>query len=99
VHELSADPEARDVPRRVDTALFVYRDAEHEVRYLALTPFGAAVVEVLLAGQTLRDAVFGAASAAGVALDDQALVSAAALLEDLKTRGALLGGASLGEKT
>ncbi len=98
VHELSEDVDARDVPRPIETRLFVYRDADDEVRYLALTPFAAAVVVRLLAGDALGAAVKVGASDAGVELDDHALAGAASLLEDLKTRGALLGATLPGEK-
>jgi uncharacterized protein len=98
VHELSEEVGARDVPRRAATRLFVYRDAEDEIRYLALTPFAAAVVERLLAGDALGAAVKAGAADAGVDLDDAALAGAASLLEDLKARGALLGAALPGEK-
>ncbi len=48
IHRLSADPGARDLPAPEPTALLAYRDAEHEVRYLELTPLAAAVLERLL---------------------------------------------------
>jgi hypothetical protein len=94
VHELESDPAARDVPRRAPTALFLHRDREDEVRYLTLTPFAAAVVERLLAGAALGDAVKAGAETAAVPLDDQALAGVGALLEDLRAKGALLGGKS-----
>ena len=40
VHE-----DARDEPPHEPTALFVYRDAEHEARYLELSPLAAAILE------------------------------------------------------
>jgi uncharacterized protein len=91
VHELSADEEARDVPERRPTVLLGYRDADHEVRYLALTPLAAAILERLLGGATLRDGVLGACGALGCALDGAVLEGTAALLTDLGDRGAMLG--------
>lgn len=93
VHRLQADEAARDEPAREPTALLVYRDAAHDVRYLALTPLAAAILERLLEGATLRDAVVSACAALGHPLDASVLSGAAAVLADLSERGALLGGA------
>jgi uncharacterized protein len=94
VHRLLADEAARDVPAREPTALLAYRDAEHEVRYLELSPLAAAILDRLLVGETLRSAVVGAAADRGEALGPEVLAGTAALLDDLARRGALLGGAS-----
>jgi hypothetical protein len=91
VHRLQADLAARDAPPREPTALFVYRDAEHEIRYLELTPLAAAIAGRLLAGGTLRDAVLGGCAELGHPVDAAVLEGAAALLADLGRRGALLG--------
>jgi hypothetical protein len=48
IHRIEADLEARDLPPRKPTALLAYRDAEHDVRYLELTPLAAGVIERLL---------------------------------------------------
>lgn len=93
VHRLDADEAARDEPACVPTALLAYRDEEHEVRYLELTELAAAMLERLLRGEMLREAVVGAASALGHALDGAVLSGTAALLEDLTGRGAVRGGA------
>lgn len=93
VHRLLADEAARDVPAREPVALLAYRDAEHEVRYLELTPLAAAILDRLLLGETLRSAVVGAAAALGEALGPEVLGGTARLLDDLVARGALLGGA------
>jgi hypothetical protein len=94
VHRLQADVSARDVPPREPTALFVYRDAEHEIRYPELTPLAAAIAGRLLAGATLRDAVLGGCEELGHAVGAGVLEGTAALLADLNQRGALLGAAS-----
>ncbi|MEO5728487.1 MAG: putative DNA-binding domain-containing protein [Byssovorax sp.] len=92
VHRLLADEGARDVPAREPTTLLAYRDAEHEVRYLELTPLAAAILDRLLLGETLRSAVVGASSALSEALGPEVLAGTARLLDDLAERGALLGG-------
>jgi hypothetical protein len=92
VHRLLAEESARDVPERTPTALLAYRDREHEVRYLELTPLAAAILGRLLAGETLRAAVVGGAEALGHALDGAVLGGTGTLLEDLGGRGVVLGG-------
>jgi hypothetical protein len=94
VHRLLADEDARDVPAREPTALLAYRDAEHEVRYLELTPLAAAILDRLLHGETLRSAVVGASTDLGEPLGPEVLAGTARLLDDLAERGALLGGGS-----
>jgi hypothetical protein len=91
VHRMSEDPAARDEPAREPTAILAYRDADHEVRYLELTPLAAAILDRLLHGATLRAAVVGGATELGRAVDDAVTRSTAALLMDLGERGALLG--------
>jgi hypothetical protein len=91
-------PSSREEPtddgcRREPTALFLYRDEEHDARCLALTPAAAAIVERLLGGEALGAAITGAAAALGLPLDGALTASAAALLDDLRARGAVLGGA------
>jgi hypothetical protein len=93
VHRLAEDEDARDVPDREPTALLAYRDADHDVRYLELSPLAAAIFERLLRGETLREGVVGGASALGHPLDDAVLASTASLLDDLGERGVVLGGA------
>ncbi|HVY46221.1 MAG TPA: putative DNA-binding domain-containing protein [Minicystis sp.] len=93
VHELAADVDARDEPRRAPTWLFAYRDATDEVRWLALSDVAGEVVARLLAGAALGAAVEAGAGAAAHAVDDALLASVAAVLTDLQARGALLGAA------
>ncbi len=92
VHLLLGDEDARDVPERTPTTLLAYRDADHQVRYLALSPMAAAILARLLAGATLREGVVGGAAELGAPLDGAVLASTAALLDDLSTRGVVLGG-------
>ena len=93
VHRLDGDEAARDVATREPVALLAYRDREHEVRYLELTPLAAAILERLLRGEPLGAAVVGGAGALGHPVDALVTQSTAALLEDLRARGALVGGA------
>jgi hypothetical protein len=91
VQRMSEDPEARDAPAREPTAILAYRDADHAVRYLELTPLAAAILERLLGGATLREAVMDGAAALGSVVDEAVTRSTATLLTDLTERGALLG--------
>jgi len=95
VQRLSADEADRTPPDAVPTELLVYRDPEHDVRYLELTPLAAALLERLLAGASLKEAVLEACSETeqepGAALD-----GTARLLADLAERGVVLGPAAAG---
>jgi hypothetical protein len=91
VHRLSAGADDRSEPARDPTALLVYRSPEHDVRYLELTPLAAAVLERLLAGRTLRNALEGATSALDTALDAAVLEGTARVLAELAERGAVTG--------
>ncbi len=65
VHRLSADESDLSAPAAEPTALFAYRDPEHDVRYLELSPLAALLVERLLAGESLKSALLGACAATG----------------------------------
>jgi len=92
VHRLSSDDADRTAPEPLPTALFLYRDPEHDVRYLELSPLAASFVERLLAGVSLRDALLSACAELGQD-PSAALAGTARLLADLAARGALLGAA------
>jgi hypothetical protein len=89
VHELPADAGDRGAPRDGATAILVYRDGEHAVQLLALTPFAAAITERLLAGAPLLDAVRDATSALSARAEP---LDVARFLADLAARGIVLGG-------
>jgi hypothetical protein len=92
VHELpeqSPEGTGGEPPRR-DVQLLAYRDADHRVRWLELTPLAADVVEHLVSGQTLGDAVQTACAAHGVT-PATVLADLARLLADLGARGVVLG--------
>lgn len=92
IHELSEDDTDRTVPRRESTWLFVYRDPDHRVRYLKLTPLAATLLHRLLRlRETLRQAVVIACEEHHTALTEDVLSGTASLLADLSERGALLG--------
>jgi len=91
VHRLEAAEEATDIPDAVSTALLIYRDAEHDVRYLELSSLAARIVERLMDGQVLSEAMQGAAGDEGRVLEPAVLEGAARVLADLADRGVLLG--------
>jgi hypothetical protein len=93
VHRLVDSTDDRTEPAQEATAILVYRNPEHEVRYLELTPLAADILERLLGGESLGSAVTLACRHAGVALDASVLEGTARLLADLGERGALLGAA------
>lgn len=86
VHELAADDTGE--PARREVHLLAYRDADHVVRWLELTPLASAILGRLLAGEPLGVAVEAACTAAGA---PPALPEIARLLADLGQRGVLLG--------
>ena len=97
VHRLSSDPDDRSAPEHVPVALFVYRSPRNEVRYLELTALAARLLEGLVAGETLRDALARAARELDVSLDEAVLEGAARVLSDLAERGAVLGAKGVEE--
>ncbi|HEY3817292.1 MAG TPA: DUF2063 domain-containing protein [Polyangiaceae bacterium] len=90
VHELSADEDAVDAPARRDVHLLAYRDADHVVRWLEVTPLAAAILALLVAGEPLGEAV-GRACATASTAPAAVLTDIARLLADLGERGVLLG--------
>ncbi len=88
VHRLRDEDEALDSD---PTSLLAYRDRQNEVRYLELTPFGAALAAGLVSGVPLGEAVRGACDRAAVAVDEGAVGRASQLLADLAERGVVLG--------
>ncbi len=71
--------------------LVAWRDAQDRAQVLELEPRPAALLERLLAGQSLREALFGACAALGEALDDAILQSTALTLASWCDRHVLLG--------
>lgn len=91
VHLLPDDELDDSIPERRETAILAYRDDEHRVRFLSLEPVAAAIVEELLAGRALGDAIREGCDHQTVAVDDAILAGIAELLADLADRGILRG--------
>jgi uncharacterized protein len=99
-HELRADelpadagddaPAVTEEPARREVHLLAYRDADHTVRWLELTPLASAILTRLVAGEPLGEAVASACAAAGVTAAS-VLPELARLLADLGERGVVLG--------
>jgi len=83
--------EGQPAPPAEPTALLLYRDESYEVRHLELTPLAAAILERLLSGLALGDAIIEACASFGQTLDDAVLRGTAEMLADLGERGVLLG--------
>jgi hypothetical protein len=90
VHDLPADEDDVTVPPARDVRLLAYRDAEHAVRWLDLTPLAAAILARLLAGEPLGAAV-ERACAENETAPPAVLPDVARLLADLGARGVVLG--------
>ncbi|MCB9713569.1 MAG: DUF692 family protein [Myxococcales bacterium] len=92
VHELPTALDDRSEPTREPTRLLVYRDAEHEVRTLVLSPLAAEVLRRLVdQGATVQQAIPEGAVAADETVDGEVLGRLSALLADLAERGVLRG--------
>jgi hypothetical protein len=88
VHELPEDANAVGDPENRDVALVGYRDENHAVRWLELTPLAAAILERLAAGDSLGVGIARACAAQGASAD---LAHVAKLLTDFGDRRILLG--------
>ncbi|MGD0677218.1 MAG: DUF2063 domain-containing protein [Polyangiaceae bacterium] len=88
VHELPTNPHSTKAPARRDVRLLGYRDAEHAVRWLELTPLAASIAHRLFSGDALGRAVQEACRAHGACFEPEAI---ATLLADLGARGVLVG--------
>lgn len=84
IHEDAIPPPARDV------ALLYYRDDEHALRTLELTPLAAALLEKA-DKVSLQEAIAKSCEETKIAMNDETLASIARLLADLGERGILLG--------
>lgn len=92
VHRLPDDEISTQPAEHGAVSLLVYRSPEHDVRYLELGPFAAALLAGLLTERlTLRAALTHAVQQVSLPLDDELLSRAARLLAELAERGALLG--------
>ena len=91
VHELPDDEEDREVPAGRPVQLLAYRDADHAVRWLELTPLASLILEKLKSDERLGPALTSACAALGTQPAD-VLGDVATLLADLGERGVVLGG-------
>jgi hypothetical protein len=91
VHALPAEESDRSDPVARSVELFVYRDREHRVRFLELTPLATRIIERLLARAPLGEALEGACRDEGTPLSESVLGSTAQMLADWGERGILLG--------
>lgn len=91
VHELPEALEDRSVPPARRAELLVYRSPEHDVRFLELSPVAAHLVQALLEGERLAEALTRACARENLPLDEVTLAGAARVLADLGERGVLLG--------
>jgi uncharacterized protein len=89
---LRTDDGAPLEPAEQPTTLVAFRNLDEQPTTLEIKPRSARMLELLLAGETLRAALFGAVEAMGETLDDEILAVTAVTLADLVDRHVLLGG-------
>jgi hypothetical protein len=90
VQALPRDDDDRSEPAARASAVLLYRDEDHAVQSLDLSPFAAAITERLLRGDTFVRAVGDAAAELG---RQAGRLDVAQFLADLGERRVLLGGA------
>lgn len=93
VHRFAAGEPPAEAPPAQPTCLLALRDADDEVRFLPVNPLVARLIELLQqhAPRPGRELLLALAAEAGQA-DSEAFVAAgAALLEDLRAQGIVLG--------
>ncbi len=90
VHELPWSPDDRSEPEPRPVALAFWR-REDKTRQLDLERRDAHLLEGLLAGRTLKEALFTACAEVGDEVNAEVLGSIALLLKDLSDRGILFG--------
>lgn len=99
VHRTAALPEEDVIeePAEEPTTVLLYRDSGYEVRCLVLSPLAAAILERLLGGARLGEAVTEACGALGEPLGEAVLRGTAEVLADLGERGVVLGAVEEGK--
>jgi hypothetical protein len=93
VHELADDVDDRTAPVARPVCLLIYRDAQYDIDEVELEPLPARILDALLAGLPLGQAIDDARKETGAELSRHVLADAARLLADLGERGVLLGAA------
>jgi uncharacterized protein len=92
VHRLPTPLGPDDAPTEDAPIVIGHRNRAEQPSFFELEPRPARMLELLLAGKTLREALFGACEAQGETLDDAILSATAVVLADLHDRHVLLGG-------
>jgi hypothetical protein len=93
VHTLADDDGLGALPEERRVELLAYRNADHAVRWLELTPLAASIIARLQNMEPLGQAIASACTEVGTARE-AVLPDVARLLSDLGQRGVLLGGES-----
>jgi uncharacterized protein len=93
VHRLPKRLGPEQEPAHEPAIVIAYRGPDHQPSFVDIKPRSAHMLEQLLAGASLRAALFGACEAMGETLDDAILSVTAVTLADLFERHVLLGGA------
>jgi uncharacterized protein len=91
VHRLPARVGPEHAPEDRPGHVVAYRGRDEQPTFVDLEPRAAHMLERLLAGASLREALFGACEALGETLDDAILSATALTLADLIDRHVLLG--------
>jgi uncharacterized protein len=91
VHRLPLSFGPGDAPDEAPGHVIGYRGPDEQPAFVDIKPRSAAMLERLLTGATLREALFGACEALGETLDDAILSVTAVTLADLIDRHVLLG--------
>lgn len=93
VHRLPKQLGPDDAPAEDQPIVIGYRGRDEQPAFIGVEPRAAKLLELLLAGKTLREALFGACEAMAETLDDAILSATALTLADWHDRQILLGGA------
>lgn len=93
VHRLPKQLGPEQAPAEDSPIVIAYRGRDEQPAFVDVEPRAAHLLELLLAGKTLREALFGACAATGETLDDAILSATALTLADWIDRHVLLGGA------
>lgn len=92
VHRLPKQLTPEQAPVEDSPIVIAYRRRDEQPAFVDIEPRAAHLLELLLAGNSLRDALFGACAATGETLDDAILSATALTLADWIDRHVLLGG-------
>jgi hypothetical protein len=93
IHELPEDIDDRTVPAARAVCLLYYRDAAYDVASMEIEPLPARILEALVAGLPVAQAIATACREAGAELTNTVLADTARLLAELGEQGVLLGAA------